>query len=60
MTLEPVADTYVRPSDPETPHGTETTFDVHRRREPLLRPGPGPAYGLLRFDLSIPSGRRAS
>ena len=29
VTLEPVADAYVRQSDPETPHGTETTFDVH-------------------------------
>ena len=56
-TLEPVADTFVRASDPDTPHGAETTFDVHAGASLYCGQGPGPAYGLLRFDLSsLPAG----
>ena len=56
MTLEPVADTYVRQSDPETAHGTETTFDVFAGASSSCGVS-GPAYGLLRFDLSaLPAG----
>jgi TolB protein len=61
VTLEPVADTYVRASDATTPHGTETTFDVHAGASTYCGEGPGPAYGLLRFDLSsLPAGVRVS
>ena len=57
VTLEPVADTYVRASDAETAHGTETTFDVHAGANIYCDRGPGPSYGLLRFDLSsLPAG----
>ena len=57
VTLEPVADTYVRAGDPDTAHGTETTFDVHAGANIYCGRGPGPAYGLLRFNLSsIPAG----
>jgi Tol biopolymer transport system component len=57
VTLEPVADTYVRASDAEASHGTETTFDVHAGASIYCDRGPGPAYGLLRFDLSsLPAG----
>jgi Tol biopolymer transport system component len=60
-TLEPVADTFVRASDPNTPHGTETTFDVHAGASVYCGRGPGPAYGLLRFDLSsLPAGVRVT
>ncbi len=56
-TLEPVADTFVRASDPDTAHGTETTFDVYAGASLYCDRGPGPAYGLLRFDLSsLPAG----
>ena len=56
VTLEPVADTYVRSSDPETAHGTETTFDVFPGASSSCGVS-GPAYGLLRFDLSsLPDG----
>jgi Tol biopolymer transport system component len=56
VTLEPVADTYVRESDPETAHGTETTFDVYPGASSSCGVS-GPAYGLLRFDLSaLPAG----
>ncbi len=57
VTLEPVADTYVRASDPGTAHGTEATFDVHAGANIYCGRGPGPAYGLLRFNLSsLPAG----
>ena len=60
-TLEPVADTFVRASDPSTPHGAETTFDVHAGASVYCSQGPGPAYGLLRFDLrSLPAGVRVT
>src|SRR5918995_21470 len=60
-TLEPVADTFVRASDPGTPHGSETTFDVHAGASVYCGQGPGPAYGLLRFDLSsLPAGVRVT
>jgi Tol biopolymer transport system component len=60
-TLEPVADTFVRQSDPNTAHGTETTFDVHAGASVYCGQGPGPAYGLLRFDLSsLPAGVRVT
>jgi Tol biopolymer transport system component len=56
VTLEPVADTYVRETDPETAHGTETTFDVYPGASSSCGVS-GPAYGLLRFDLSsLPPG----
>jgi Tol biopolymer transport system component len=56
-TLEPVADTFVRASDPNTPHGTATTFDVYAGASTYCSRGPGPAYGLLRFNLSsLPAG----
>ena len=56
-TLEPVADTFVRASDPDTPHGAETTFDVHAGASLYCDQVPGPAYGLLRFNLSsLPAG----
>ena len=57
VTLEPAADTFVRASDPDTAHGTQTTFDVHAGASSYCGEGPGPAYGLLRFDLSsLPAG----
>src|SRR5918994_286236 len=60
-TLEPVADTFVRASDPGTPHGSETTFDVHAGASVYCGQGPGPASGLLRFDLSsLPAGVRVT
>ena len=56
VTLEPVVDTYVRSTDPETAHGTETTFDVFPGASSSCGVT-GPAYGLLRFDLSsLPDG----
>ncbi|HEU4865464.1 MAG TPA: DNRLRE domain-containing protein, partial [Actinomycetota bacterium] len=56
-TLEPVADTFVRAGDPNTSHGTEPTFDVYAGANIYCDRGPGPAYGLLRFDLSsLPAG----
>jgi Tol biopolymer transport system component len=61
VTLEPVADTYVRASDPGTAHGSETTFDVYPGASSYCSRGPGPAYGLLRFDLSsLPPGVRVT
>src|ERR671923_254530 len=60
-TLEPVADTFVRASDPAAAHGTETTFDVYAGASVYCGRGPGPAYGLLRFDLSsLPAGVRVT
>ncbi|HEY6584811.1 MAG TPA: DNRLRE domain-containing protein, partial [Gaiellaceae bacterium] len=57
VTLEPVADTFVRAGDPDTAHGTATTFDVHAGASTYCGDGPGPAYGLLRFNLSaLPAG----
>jgi Tol biopolymer transport system component len=61
VTLEPVADTFVRASDASASHGTETTFDVHAGASVYCGQGPGPAYGLLRFDLSsLPAGVRVT
>jgi Tol biopolymer transport system component len=61
VTLEPVVDTFVRASDPDTPHGAQTTFDVHAGASVYCGQGPGPAYGLLRFDLSsLPPGVRVT
>ncbi|HKG10196.1 MAG TPA: Ig-like domain-containing protein [Gaiellaceae bacterium] len=57
VTLEPVADTYVRAGDPGTAHGAETTFDVYAGANSYCGRGPGPSYGLLRFALSsLPAG----
>ena len=57
ITLEPVADTFVRAGDPDTAHGAATTFDVHAGASTYCGDGPGPAYGLLRFNLSaLPAG----
>ena len=56
-TLEPVADTFVRAGDPDAAHGTDPTFDVYAGANLYCDRGPGPAYGLLRFDLSsLPAG----
>ena len=56
ITLTPEADTFVRASDPDAPHGVETSFDVHGGAS-SYNCGTGPAVGLLRFDLSsIPAG----
>ena len=56
-TLEPVADTFVRAGDPDAAHGTDTTFDVYAGANLDCDRGPGPVYGLLRFDpSSLPAG----
>ena len=56
ITLTPEADTFVRASTPTASNGTKTSFDVHGGAS-SYGCGTGPAFGLLRFDLSaIPAG----